>query len=73
VGCGRVAPQPELVRLTAVAGRLAVDPGGPRAAGRGAYLCPRRECWDRAVARRGFARALRRPVEVPPEPLNLTG
>jgi predicted RNA-binding protein YlxR (DUF448 family) len=66
-----VAPQPELVRLTARDGRLVADRDG-RAPGRGAYLCGRRECWDRAVARKAFARALRHPVELPSEPLHLT-
>jgi uncharacterized protein len=66
-----VAPQRDLTRLTQVDGRLVADHAG-RAPGRGAYLCRRRECWDRAVARNAFARALRHPVELPSEPLHLT-
>jgi predicted RNA-binding protein YlxR (DUF448 family) len=30
-----------------------------RMAGRGAYVCPGAECFERAVARRGFQRAAR--------------
>jgi predicted RNA-binding protein YlxR (DUF448 family) len=37
-----------------------------RAPGRGAYLCTRRECWDRALGRADIlSRALK--VSVPPE------
>jgi len=32
--------------------------------GRGAYTCRRLQCFERAVANRGFARTLRRPVRV---------
>jgi predicted RNA-binding protein YlxR (DUF448 family) len=63
VGCGRRAPQHELVRFAAVDGRLAAD---PRAPGRGAYTCRRLACFERAASRRAFARALRRSIEVDP-------
>ena len=64
VGCGRKAPQQELVRFAAPAGVLQRDPsrGLP---GRGAYTCPRLSCYERAASRRAFARALWRTVEVP--------
>jgi predicted RNA-binding protein YlxR (DUF448 family) len=32
--------------------------------GRGAYTCPRLACFERAVSRRAFNRALRRTVRV---------
>ncbi|MBO0739278.1 MAG: RNA-binding protein [Alphaproteobacteria bacterium] len=35
--------------------------------GRGLWLTPRRELFERAIAKRLFARAARRPVSVPPE------
>jgi predicted RNA-binding protein YlxR (DUF448 family) len=66
-----VAAQRELVRMTLVDERLVVDRDA-RLPGRGAYLCPEAACWEAAVARRGFARAFRRPVEVPVEPLHLS-
>jgi predicted RNA-binding protein YlxR (DUF448 family) len=59
-GCGRKAPQPELVRFSARDGEL--TPGaGP---GRGVYTCRRLACFERATGRRAFARTLRRTVRV---------
>ncbi len=62
-GCGRKAPQRELMRFTAVDGELVHDPPG-HAPGRGAYTCPRRACFERAASRRAFARTLRRTVRI---------
>lgn len=62
-GCGRRAPQRELVRFVAREGVLVA---GRTAPGRGAYTCRDAACFERAAARRGFARALRRPVRVDP-------
>jgi len=77
VGCARIAPKSELVRIAAVA-----DGSGPRAQravvdldgrlpGRGAYLCrgaragaPDPDCLQRAQRRGGIARALRRAVKL---------
>ncbi len=64
VGCGRKAPQNELVRFTAVDGRLTPGRALP---GRGAYTCRRLACFERAAARRAFSRVLRRTVHVEPE------
>jgi predicted RNA-binding protein YlxR (DUF448 family) len=47
----------------AVDGVLVADPDA-RAAGRGAYVCDA-ACYERACARGGFQRALRRAVAVP--------
>jgi predicted RNA-binding protein YlxR (DUF448 family) len=63
VGCGRKAPQPELLRFTAREGRLVP---GRREPGRGAYTCRRLACWERALASRGFNRVLRQSVLVEP-------
>jgi predicted RNA-binding protein YlxR (DUF448 family) len=63
IGCGRKAPQAELIRFVAVDGRLAPGAGRP---GRGAYTCKRLACYERAVARRAFNRTLRRSVEIDP-------
>jgi predicted RNA-binding protein YlxR (DUF448 family) len=63
VGCGRKAPQPELLRFTAREGRLVPGRLEP---GRGAYTCRRLACFERAVARRGFNRVLRQTVSVDP-------
>jgi predicted RNA-binding protein YlxR (DUF448 family) len=61
VGCGRKAPQAELVRFVARGGELREGRHEP---GRGVYTCRRLLCFERAVAGRGFARTLRTPVRV---------
>jgi uncharacterized protein len=53
------------MRFVARDGELRLDVTR-RAPGRGAYTCPRRVCFERAVSRRAFARTLRRTVAVPP-------
>jgi uncharacterized protein len=63
-GCGRRAPQAELVRFAAVDGQLAP---GRTLPGRGVYTCPQLECFDQAQARRAFARVLRCHVTVEQE------
>ena len=63
MGCGRRAPQPELLRFTAQDGELVPGRLEP---GRGAYTCRRLACFERAVARRAFNRVLRRAVIVDP-------
>ena len=63
VGCGRRAPQSELLRFVAAEGRLVSGAGRP---GRGAYTCKRLACFERAAARRAFNRTLRRSVQIDP-------
>ncbi len=74
VGCGRIAPKSELVRIAlarGVAGQRAraVCDRNATMPGRGAYLClcsehssPAPECLARASKRGGIARALRASV-----------
>ena len=64
IGCGRKAPQGELLRFAAVAGQLV--PGGD-VPGRGAYTCRRLACFERAVSRRAFNRTLRKTVRIDQE------
>jgi predicted RNA-binding protein YlxR (DUF448 family) len=63
-GCGRKAPQVELVRFGAVEGCLTI---GRTVPGRGVYTCRRLSCFERAVASRGFNRVLRQTVLVEPD------
>jgi predicted RNA-binding protein YlxR (DUF448 family) len=63
VGCGRKAPQGQLLRFVAKEGRLVTGAGEP---GRGAYTCRRLSCFERAVSRRAFNRTLRQTVKVEP-------
>ncbi len=62
-GCGRKAPQDELIRFVAENGTLAV---GRAKSGRGVYTCRRLSCFERAASRRAFARTLRTGVRVDP-------
>jgi predicted RNA-binding protein YlxR (DUF448 family) len=64
IGCGRKAPQRELLRFAASDGVLVLGAGQP---GRGAYTCRRLACFERAVERRAFNRTLRRNIRVEPE------
>jgi predicted RNA-binding protein YlxR (DUF448 family) len=64
IGCGRKAPQGELLRFVAKDGVLVPGLNEP---GRGAYTCRRLSCFERAVSRRAFNRTLRRNVRVEPE------
>ena len=62
-GCGRKAPQQELVRFAARDGVLV---SGRTEPGRGVYTCPRLACFERAHSRRAFNRVLRQNVTVDP-------
>lgn len=67
IGCGRRGPQSGFVRLNldrdSEQARVVVTAGRERK-GRGAYLCRRRACLDRALQRRAFQRAFRTSVSV---------
>ena len=62
-GCGRKAPQADLVRFVDRGGTLSP---GRREPGRGVYTCRRLACFERAAGQRAFSRVLRRPVRVEP-------
>jgi uncharacterized protein len=61
VGCGRKAPKDEFLRFVAPNGMLDLGSADP---GRGAYTCRRLACFERAVSKNAFNRALRRTVRV---------
>jgi hypothetical protein len=63
-GCGRRAPQRDLLRFAARDGVLVAGRDEP---GRGAYTCRALACFERAASRGGFARVLRQQVRVGPE------
>jgi predicted RNA-binding protein YlxR (DUF448 family) len=63
-GCGRRAPQAELLRFAARAGVLVA---GRREPGRGVYTCRSLACFERAAERGMFARVLRQQVRIGPE------
>ena len=60
-GCGRKAPQAQLLRFAARDGHLVLGRMEP---GRGAYTCRRLACFERARSRRAFNRVLKQTVLV---------
>ncbi|MGI6376004.1 MAG: RNase P modulator RnpM [Anaerolineae bacterium] len=59
VACRQVSGKRGLVRVVRTpAGEVAIDATG-RLAGRGAYLCARRSCWELALKRKALDRALK--------------
>ncbi len=59
IACRKVDAKRGLRRLVRVEGdRVAIDPTGKRA-GRGAYLCAERGCWEIALKRAAIERALK--------------
>jgi len=59
VACGRRAARGELRRLVVVGGEVVFDPRR-RLPGRGAWLCPGRECLERLARDKGRDRVFRR-------------
>ncbi len=66
-GCMESKPKNSLVRIACYEGNLSVDFSG-KAKGRGAYLCPNRECMEKARKRRALQRNF--DVEISQERLN---
>ena len=63
VGCRKVRPKRELVRITHTqGGYIEIDPEGERP-GRGAYLCKSQVCWETALKNEQLARALRTRID----------
>jgi predicted RNA-binding protein YlxR (DUF448 family) len=59
VACRQTDAKRGLIRLVRnPEGRVEVDPTGKRP-GRGAYLCHRSECWDKALKGKALEQALR--------------
>lgn len=64
VGCGELKPKKELLRVVRTPdGLIELDtsPAGKKS-GRGAYLCPSKECLAKAVKGKRLERALEHPV-----------
>lgn len=60
--CGEKSAKRELIRVVMTPqGECQLDPTG-KLAGRGAYLCHRQECWERATKGNRLAHALRAEV-----------
>lgn len=65
IGCRQVMPQKDLVRLAVLeeAPHVVPDARG-KLGGRGAWIEPKRACFDRAARKGGFQRALKRSAHV---------
>ncbi|MBN1135500.1 MAG: YlxR family protein [Anaerolineae bacterium] len=62
IACQLKRPKRELIRIVRTPeGTIGIDPKGKQA-GRGAYLCPRRGCWQAALQRGTLGRALQGPI-----------
>ena len=61
-GCREMKPKRELIRVVrAPDGGISLDFRG-KAPGRGAYVCPNRECLQRAIKSRALERAFDTPI-----------
>ena len=62
VACRQEKPKRSLVRVVRTpVGEIVADPTGKKP-GRGAYLCPQKECWDLALKKRLLEHALQSPI-----------
>ncbi len=65
VGCRQVRPKREMIRIVRTPDRtIEVDETGKKS-GRGAYLCPNWECWQKALREGTIEHALK--VKLTPE------
>ncbi len=63
IGCRTTSSKWEMIRVVRTPEGVQIDPTR-RLPGRGAYVHARRACWEAALKRKAFARALR--TELPP-------
>lgn len=62
VGCQEMKNKKELIRvIRTVEGEFLLDATGKKN-GRGAYLCPSRECFQKAVKSRGLERSFKQAI-----------
>jgi len=66
IGCGCRGPKDDFVRLRVAdeGGVKRVVADGKARSGRGAYLCRKQACLERALVRKAFQRAFRTSVEI---------
>ncbi|MCD6519843.1 MAG: YlxR family protein [Anaerolineae bacterium] len=59
IGCGRTTSKRELIRIVRTPeGEIKIDPTG-KVPGRGAYLCPNKACWQKALKKKRIGTALK--------------
>jgi predicted RNA-binding protein YlxR (DUF448 family) len=63
VGCQEMKGKRELIRVVRTPdNEILIDPTGKKS-GRGAYICPRMECLEKALKGKHLGRALQRDIE----------
>lgn len=63
IACRRTDSKRELIRIVRTPQGVQIDPTG-KLAGRGAYLCKARECWQKALKISALNRALKTTISV---------
>ena len=62
IGCGLMREKKQMIRVVRTPeGEMTLDRSG-RMNGRGAYICPSRECLEKAIRNRGLNRSFRTEV-----------
>lgn len=61
-GCGEMKPKKELIRVLKMENEEIVIDFTGKKNGRGAYLCPSKECLGKAMKTKGIERSLKTPV-----------
>ena len=62
IGCGLMREKKQMIRVVRMPeGEMTLDRSG-RMNGRGAYICPSRECLEKAIRNRGLNRSFRTEV-----------
>lgn len=63
LGCQKSYPKKELIRIVrSPEGEYSVDATGKKA-GRGAYICPKQECFEAARKSRGLERSFKHAID----------
>ncbi len=63
LGCQESHPKKELIRIVrSPEGEYSVDTTGKKP-GRGAYICPKQECFDKARKSRGLERSFKNAID----------
>lgn len=62
IGCGEMKSKKELIRvLKTTEEEIVIDATGRRN-GRGAYICPSEDCFEKAIKTKGLERSLKMPI-----------
>ena len=62
IGCGEMKGKKEMIRILKTETEGIVLDATGRKNGRGAYICPRMECFQKAVKNKGLERSFKMPV-----------